>query len=579
MDVSFNISPSSSIESALMRSLDLNNSDEIPCHFVVLQGMEGDGLYNTIDPLKLDEHMAVAGASEQSNNPGITTEHHEEEESSPSSSPSSSNIENSGILVCPTQGNVAATTNDDFVHVDGEGSQQDVHSARSTDSLCGSSHHDVLIPRSNSNSLVYAPSSTQPYRDEKTGKLLLYSFPPAPFVASFDKQQQDPMDEESRVIGAISPGVRVLGLSLHDAVVDRPTLASNLLQFSLQQLASEQDESVGGCSKLSIANVTDAAFLRVRLENGQKGYVFYRFDHYTFLTPIKNNMGEEYSDWNWRVTYRSGAYVRDGLELNSKQVAVLPFGSFVSVKQKTINAMGLSRLKIKAKVSKTSHGSEDSEVVEGWISEKLNPLSGQSGAIVKSLPFHRPLAFKVILAEGAVIRNGVELSSREIRTVPCDTSLRVICKEFTESPMDKCIERLKLAGDGGYISLRLNRPPPSDVYVCECVSEDIDFDPERPEDYHSLVASEGDSIRAAAVKKRRGNNTEVSNTSSADKDTQSYDKKCLICLIEERSSTIVHGETGHIACCLACARILKARGDRCPVCRLPIDSVIQHFFA
>jgi hypothetical protein len=37
--------------------------------------------------------------------------------------------------------------------------------------------------------------------------------------------------------------------------------------------------------------------------------------------------------------------------------------------------------------------------------------------------------------------------------------------------------------------------------------------------------------------------------------------RCLICLSDERTSTVVHGETGHIACCLACARILKARGD------------------
>ncbi len=94
--------------------------------------------------------------------------------------------------------------------------------------------------------------------------------------------------------------------------------------------------------------------------------------------------------------------------------------------------------------------------------------------------------------------------------------------------------------------------------------------------------------------------------------------RCLICLSNERTSTIVHGETGHIVCCLACARILKGRGDnvslrcmklhnfiylfpsrsvarvysfvffygiltasktKCPVCRLPIDLVIQHFWA
>ena len=54
---------------------------------------------------------------------------------------------------------------------------------------------------------------------------------------------------------------------------------------------------------------------------------------------------------------------------------------------------------------------------------------------------------------------------------------------------------------------------------------------------------------------------------------------CLICLSNERDATIVHGGTGHIATCLGCARILKARGDNCPVCRLPIDTVIQQFWA
>ena len=58
-----------------------------------------------------------------------------------------------------------------------------------------------------------------------------------------------------------------------------------------------------------------------------------------------------------------------------------------------------------------------------------------------------------------------------------------------------------------------------------------------------------------------------------------HPNRCLICLSEERTATIVHGETGHIACCLICARVLKARGDSCPVCREPIDTVIQHFWA
>merc|ERR1712194_871729 len=67
------------------------------------------------------------------------------------------------------------------------------------------------------------------------------------------------------------------------------------------------------------------------------------------------------------------------------------------------------------------------------------------------------------------------------------------------------------------------------------------------------------------------------NTSSCSHN--SNPNRCLICLDSERTATIVHGETGHVVCCLACARILKARGDSCPVCRLPIDLVIQQFWA
>ena len=79
------------------------------------------------------------------------------------------------------------------------------------------------------------------------------------------------------------------------------------------------------------------------------------------------------------------------------------------------------------------------------------------------------------------------------------------------------------------------------------------------------------------------------------------DFTCVVCLAAARTATLVHGETGHIACCMECARVLKARGDRCPVgnpwhhfswaltelviakpgqvCRMEIDLVIQHFWA
>ncbi|XP_037318120.2 E3 ubiquitin-protein ligase Mdm2 [Pungitius pungitius] len=49
---------------------------------------------------------------------------------------------------------------------------------------------------------------------------------------------------------------------------------------------------------------------------------------------------------------------------------------------------------------------------------------------------------------------------------------------------------------------------------------------------------------------------------------------CLICQSRPKNGCIVHGRTGHLMCCYVCARKLKKRNKLCPVCRLPIDSVV-----
>jgi hypothetical protein len=227
----------------------------------------------------------------------------------------------------------------------------------------------------------------------------------------------------------------------------------------------------------------------------------------------------------------------------------------------------------------------------------------------------------------AVIRQDVELSSPEIGMAPFGSVVKVIGRAFSEHPVDKCIERLKLAGNGGWISVRLNRPPPDDDLVVELVDVDGQFDPSAPGLYHL------DAQRAVRAERRQqqqqhrpslnhGDACPASDLSSIDEDddlslvddhgedddddgngdhdmgrsggrVQSRQNrrgssgygggaetlKCVVCLTSERNATIVHGETGHVVCCLVCSRILKARGDKCPVCRLTIDVVIQHFYA
>jgi E3 ubiquitin-protein ligase Mdm2 len=288
----------------------------------------------------------------------------------------------------------------------------------------------------------------------------------------------------------------------------------------------------------------------------------------------------------------------------------------------------------------SNHQSSEKKIrrrkIIGWISESLNPLSGQTGPIVQPISLPVPALFRVVLPDGAVIRSGVELSSGQIGHAPCGSVLYVVGRAFSQHPTDRCIQRLKLAGGGGWVSVKLNRPPPAEnSHVIEQIGIDGNFDPNDPGLYHinkQLVVideckmniksqSEEERRNMASVRKSLGhlesscissiNDEEDNNSSSSSNDgifpssalptlyrsgvasfrrTSSQvslqcgskarkDDPSLICLTEERNATIVHGETGHIACCLTCARLLKGRGDKCPVCRLPIDLIIQQFWA
>lgn len=57
------------------------------------------------------------------------------------------------------------------------------------------------------------------------------------------------------------------------------------------------------------------------------------------------------------------------------------------------------------------------------------------------------------------------------------------------------------------------------------------------------------------------------------------DTLCIICMTAPKNATIIHGATGHVCCCLFCAKKLETREDPCPICREPIQLVIQQFLA
>jgi len=468
-----------------------------------------------------------------------------------------------------------------------------------------------------------------------------------------------------KILGELSPGCTVMGTEI--VHIDKNTL---------QTLTSHSSITETGVYKF------------LRIVSPLVGYVLFGFDGYTYLGPGLPTYYADPKVWTWRVTCPDGAYVRQGLELTSVHVGTIPYGAFVRVTRKTVNAMGLARLQIEASVracdaytqSPTTlrnrgvgmrsvirdalstlsecpsniKGRESTQTIVGWVSEALNPLSGQSGLIVQPMPFPVPVFYRVTLIEGALIRADVELSSPQIGHAPMNTILTIVGRAYSNHPQDQCIERLKLAGGGGWVSVRLNRPPPIDELVLAMVGIDGGFDPNEPGLYHlekqkqvlreynlnasinstnhpdrgvqslsrslehlntngdiSSIEDGGNDISndeyvagATALENSEISNAASSMTSTAvlpalyrsgvaigDNSVASQssvkgcgskalvDELCLICLTSSRTATIVHGSTGHIACCLMCARILKGRGDRCPVCRLPIDSVIQQFWA
>ena len=63
------------------------------------------------------------------------------------------------------------------------------------------------------------------------------------------------------------------------------------------------------------------------------------------------------------------------------------------------------------------------------------------------------------------------------------------------------------------------------------------------------------------------------------RDCQVGDDTCVICMEAPTDATLVHGGSAHVCCCLSCAQNLQRLEQTCPMCRKPIEQVLQLFFA
>lgn len=420
---------------------------------------------------------------------------------------------------------------------------------------------------------------------------------------------------QPRIMGSLAPGETVVATACYTIRSDDFTPVTRIIPNDRARMYSVYPPGREGWLQI----------LKIDRPRSKSAYVVLSRDGYSYLgTGVPSHFVDPLR-WIWRVTCIDGAYVREGLDLSTNHIATIPYGSLVQVLMKTVNAMGLSRLQVCAIVPRNpDDASYNPQYVEGWCSEFLNPLSGQRGSIIQPLPFPVPALYRVALSNCAIIRSGIELSSPEIGYAPTGAVVAVTGRVYSEHPTDRCVDRLRLAGNGGWISLRLNKHPPEDLLVVDHVGIDTSFDPKSPGKFHlgsmrkirqqqnnrpaSLISPptissvEDEEVSSAFSSSSSSSSSVSSGSLSGETPTCMYTRSpdlprapldneskkspdqpaqasCLICLSEDRTATLVHGGTGHIACCLQCARILKARGDPCPVCRLPIDLVIQHFFA
>lgn len=91
----------------------------------------------------------------------------------------------------------------------------------------------------------------------------------------------------------------------------------------------------------------------------------------------------------------------------------------------------------------------------------------QRGPIVEQVPMSQPLKFRIVYGGGALVRSGVELSSTVVGTIPVGQTIVITEKRFSNTPSYRCVPRLKLADGSGWISMRINSPPPDDIPVVE----------------------------------------------------------------------------------------------------------------
>ncbi len=238
-------------------------------------------------------------------------------------------------------------------------------------------------------------------------------------VAVFSKLPEKLFDGSISVdrIGTLPPGLTVVANDL---------IELNSTTFYRKETPRGQSQGTSDHQRLfSLGRVGVIQIIQIQTKEGHTGYVCLSLDGYPLLSPglpdayvnpgAPNNQDGSHAShsWIWRVTCPSGAFVREGLDLRTRHIRTLPYGSLVRVTRRCINDQGLSRLRTsgcfdiqmahtESFMQRPSSGRAEVQRVhvDGWCSELLNPLSGQRGIVAQPLPFPVPAIYRVTLSVG-----------------------------------------------------------------------------------------------------------------------------------------------------------------------------------
>lgn len=110
-------------------------------------------------------------------------------------------------------------------------------------------------------------------------------------------------------------------------------------------------------------------------------------------------------------------------------------------------------------------------------------------------------------------------------------------------------------------------------------SEDTDTSKKVKDDFDSGVclSSQDTTPSQTTELQELGSRRSLLNYRSQSPVQKGPEDPCVICLKRPKTGSIIHGSTGHQVCCYPCAKRLKRRRGKCPVCRRKIKDVIRNY--